>query len=223
MAENLQGDGAAVVTEQTCGICLGDSKDPLNLPCGHSFCDGCLDGWRSRYGADEEMRRKCPTCRASIPPSKEMVAALKSWRARKKKFEDENEIFSEHYHRICQLLASAEESVGKDWDGVTVLGGDNNGEPAVVMPGNVFMAIRKGDIKSILRWVNASRAEDRVNAVTSVELASMTMLMLASINAQLALMSLLLQLGADVDNRMNQGLTVLSIMFVSVVGKRGWK
>jgi len=71
MAENLDGTAAAaVVTEQTCGICLEESKDPLDLPCGHSFCDGCLDEWRSRYGVEEEMRRKCPICRATIPPSK---------------------------------------------------------------------------------------------------------------------------------------------------------
>ena len=41
------GRAAAVVgTDQTCGICLADSKEPLILPCGHSFCDGCLHGLR---------------------------------------------------------------------------------------------------------------------------------------------------------------------------------
>ena len=30
--------------------------DPLNFPCGHSSCPGCLDEWRSRYGVKVEMR-----------------------------------------------------------------------------------------------------------------------------------------------------------------------
>ena len=76
--------------DKTCGICLEDSKDPLNLPCGHSFCDGCLGEWRSRYGVEEEMRRKCPICRAKIPPSKEMVSMLLSYRVQKQKMEDDN-------------------------------------------------------------------------------------------------------------------------------------
>ena len=41
-------EAAETATEITCGICLEDSKDPLDLPCGHSFCEGCLDEWRSR-------------------------------------------------------------------------------------------------------------------------------------------------------------------------------
>ncbi|EJK45046.1 hypothetical protein THAOC_36365 [Thalassiosira oceanica] len=114
---------AAAVTETTCGICLEEPKDPLNLPCGHSFCDSCLNEWRSRYGVEEEMRRKCPICRARTPPSKEMVAKLISYRAMKKWFEDRNETSSEHYSHTRQELAQVEEEVGADWDGVTVLGG----------------------------------------------------------------------------------------------------
>ena len=75
----------AVVTETTCGICLEESKDPLYLPCGHSFCGVCLNEWRSRFGVAEEMRRKCPICRARIPPSKEMVATLLAYRADKQR------------------------------------------------------------------------------------------------------------------------------------------
>ena len=154
MADTLQ-DDTVVVADSTCGICLEESKDPLNLPCGHSFCEGCLDEWRSRYGVDEEMRRKCPTCRAAIPPSKEMVATLLSCRARKQWLEDNNDTSSENYHCACRTVKQAEERVGKDWDGVTVLQ-DNTDKPAVVMPDYVFLDIfREGDIKSVLRWINA--------------------------------------------------------------------
>ena len=212
---------AAAVSEKTCGICLEDSKDPQNLPCGHSFCDGCLGGWRSRYGVDEEMRRKCHICRARIPPSKEMVTNLLTCRAHKQKLEDENHTSSKIYRATCQLLAKAEERVGKDWDGVTVLE-DTNDKPAAVMPDYVFKAMRKGDIKTVLKWINSNHSEDRANAETSVETASMPMLMLASMNAQMAMMSLLLQLGADVDYRMNQeGVTALSSMFSNLLFAKG--
>ena len=95
----------AVVTDETCGICLEETKDPLNLPRGHSFCEGCLDEWRSRYGVDEEMRRKCPTCRARIPPSKEMVASVRAYRAIKQGLEGDNKTSSAHYHRTCRALS----------------------------------------------------------------------------------------------------------------------
>ena len=144
MAGNLV-NAAAVVTETTCGICLEESEDPLNLPCGHSFCDGCLDGWRSRYGVDEDMRRKCPICRASIPPSKEMASSLLMYRANKQKMEDNNDTSSERYHLACNLLKEAEQKVGPDWDGVTVLqdnnndNNNNNNKRTLVMPQYVTM------------------------------------------------------------------------------------
>ena len=202
---------AAVVTEKTCAICLEDSQDPLRLPCGHSFCDGCLDEWRSRYGVEEEMRRRCPTCRAKIPPSKEMVTTMLTWRARKKQYEDKNHTTSVGYHNTCQLLKEAEERIGEDWDGVTVLQ-DNTDEPAVVMPNYVSKAIARGEIKSVLKWINANRTEDRVNAISNAEWGSMPALMTASIQDQLTLMTVLLQLGADVHSRDCQGNTTIGFM-----------
>ncbi|EJK74579.1 hypothetical protein THAOC_03734 [Thalassiosira oceanica] len=212
MAEIIAHSDDAAVTDQTCGICLEESKDPRNLPCGHSFCDGCLDEWRSRYGVEEEMRTKCPICRARIPPSKEMVNTLLFYRARKQQLEDENDTSSQHYRDTCHLLARSEKEVGADWDGVTVLQ-DNNGKPPVVMPDYIYMAIRKGDIRSVLRWINANRTEDRVNAISSAKWMSMPALCGATARDQLTLMTILLQLGADVDSRNSAGYTAISLMF----------
>ncbi|EJK77543.1 hypothetical protein THAOC_00620 [Thalassiosira oceanica] len=200
----------AAVTETTCGICLEEPKDPLNLPCGHSFCGGCLDEWRSRYGVKEEMRRKCPICRARIPPSKEMVSSLLSIRARKKRLEDKGETSSEYYHDVCQDIARAEEDVGADWDGVTVLG--DSRKPPVVMPDYIHNAINRGDAKSVLRWINSNRTEDRVNAISSPEQMCLPALCAASMFDQLTLMSLLLQHGADVNARDSNGFTAFDIM-----------
>ena len=222
MSENLVGTADAV-TEKTCGICLEDSKDPLNLPCGHSFCDGCLDGWRSRYGVEAEMRRKCPICRARIPPSKEMVASMLTFRAEKQRLEEMNltssELLVEQYHRACAFLKDAEDRVGADWDGVTVL--EDNRKPSVVMPEHIYMAVLRGDIKSVLKWINANRREDRVNAISSTEISGMPVLSNASMCNHLTLMTLLLQLGADVDIRDSDGMTAISLVFSQAAFQQG--
>ena len=218
MAANLiqEADTAAVVTDETCGICLEDSKDPLDLPCGHSFCDGCLDEWRSRYGVDEEMRTKCPICRARIPPSKEMVTTLLSLRAQKQEMEDSNNTTSERYQNICRCLAEAEERVGEDWDGVTVLQ-NTSGKPPFVMSNHIIEAIKVDQIKIVLRWINANRTEDRVNAVTDAGRMGIPALSIASMGGHLTLMTLLLQLGANVDTRDCTGLTAIFYVLNSAI------
>ncbi|EJK67061.1 hypothetical protein THAOC_11954 [Thalassiosira oceanica] len=203
---------AAAVTETTCGICLEEPKDPMNLPCGHSFCEGCLGEWRSRYGVKEEMRRKCPICRARIPPSKEMVATLLVCRARKKNLEHRNETSSEQYYRSCLALEQAEEDVGADWDGVTVLE-DNHGTPAVLIPVYIGRAIMMGDITKVLKWINANRTEDRANS--KVRISSLPALTLACMNGHLSLMTQLLQAGANIDLMACNGSTAIGYMFTS--------
>ena len=90
---------------------------------------------------------------------------------------------------------------------------DNTDKVAVVMPDYVVKALIKGEIKSVLRWINANRAEDRVNATTSVERMGIPALMIAITKEQLTLMTLLLQLGADAQSRDCQGSTTISTMF----------
>ncbi|EJK57092.1 hypothetical protein THAOC_22904 [Thalassiosira oceanica] len=214
MAEDSVSTGDDAVTELTCGICLEDSKDPLSLPCGHSFCAGCLDEWRSRYGVNEEMRRKCPICRARIPPSKEMVTALQTYQAEKQRMEDKNETSSEKYYCVCRALELMKEKVGADWDGVTVLE-DNNDTPPVVMPDYIYKATAKGDIKSVLRWISLDRTEDRANAISKTERLGLSALQLAAMGIQTALVTLLLQLGADIDYRNCQGSSAISIVLYS--------
>ena len=44
---------------QECAMCLNLYRDPKMLPCGHSFCKGCIDDLRVREGAN----CRCPLCR----------------------------------------------------------------------------------------------------------------------------------------------------------------
>ena len=63
---------AAVETDR-CLICLEPPHEPTRLPCGHSFCMGCVAELRAK-GVSET----CPLCRAPLPPGPEKLYELGS-------------------------------------------------------------------------------------------------------------------------------------------------
>ena len=56
---------ASVVETDRCLICLGPPRDPTLLPCGHAFCFDCI---HLHFNSGDVYSRKCPTCRAIMPP-----------------------------------------------------------------------------------------------------------------------------------------------------------
>ncbi|PRW57729.1 Serine threonine- kinase CTR1 [Chlorella sorokiniana] len=63
-----------------CSVCLGTLDEPCTLPCGHTFCLGCIQSV-----LQTTARRKCPLCNAAVPfgtplkvnvLARELVAAM---------------------------------------------------------------------------------------------------------------------------------------------------
>lgn len=48
-------------TELRCTICLSFYSDPVFIPCGHTFCRGCINGWIAA-----QRQAACPVCKTAV-------------------------------------------------------------------------------------------------------------------------------------------------------------
>ena len=198
---------------EECGICLDVLTNPVALPCSHIFCSKCLNGWRSKYGAlgasapgEDKMDRKCPLCREKIPPSKEMISQLKFWRSRKIQYEAKGDVFCENYMITKSKVERLEREIG-DWTETVEYSDDD--KKHLVLPYEICKAASANDIQKVLDWLGSHAFdEQRLNA-RYPDCMDFTMVYCAVLYKRSDLISILLQLGADMDPVTSDGVTPL--------------
>ncbi|XP_053305858.1 E3 ubiquitin/ISG15 ligase TRIM25-like [Spea bombifrons] len=65
---------AAVIEELTCSLCLTVYTDPVTLPCGHSFCQECIE---QALDAQGQGSYSCPECREGFKTRPELRKNLR--------------------------------------------------------------------------------------------------------------------------------------------------
>jgi len=198
------------IANDECGICLETLNSAVTLPCNHKFCAACLDGWKSKFGAQYQKKEKtklCPLCRKKIPPSKDMLLQLEYHRKEKLRLEAKGDTTSKKYMNRLRDIKDLEEQIG-DYEGE---GLDYDGKQCIELPKEIAKAVvDTNDLKSVMDWLGYPVDQKKLNA-RYPDLVNATLVHLAVHTANSDLLSILLQYGADVNAMDASGYTPLII------------
>ena len=158
--------------------------------------------------AKEQLCKRCPLCRGTIPPSREEIASIKMDKALMK--DTSHPKHEERARRVKQFEAE----YGEGWDG-TMLEYD---EDFVSLPSYVGNAANQGKFRTVLQWLNKGDIKERINAKCE-DIGNTGLLYAATIGLSRStardkkhdLMSYLLLNGADVNILDSDGDSVLAI------------
>ena len=184
--------------EEECSVCFDKMIKPVRLSCGHHFCGGCLDNWRSKFGSsrhggkDNDVWNKgCPLCRKKIPPSKEMIAQLNACRLLVEKCKEEED--EEQYIIHKAMYEKLKAKIG-EYNENEVIG--DEGQFSVELTDDMVAFLNYNDIRSIVNWVGIPADKKQLEAGYPI-LDQSTLLHMAAMTGKLELMSVLLQFGAN--------------------------
>jgi len=196
-------------TAEECGICLETLTAAVTLPCSHTFCADCLDGWKSKFGSslkeDKNREKSCPLCRKKIPPSKDMLSQLEYHRIKKRALEADGDTTSEIYLHNLGVIKELEAEIG-DYQGEGL-----DYYECIELPKYIYDAVKNNNIKRVIKWLGSPVDNKKLNARYPGHVnATLVHLVIDAGNSDL--LSILLQYGANVNALNAKGWSPLFIV-----------
>ncbi|EJK73816.1 hypothetical protein THAOC_04540, partial [Thalassiosira oceanica] len=186
--------GQADGDDEICSICLDVYDNPVQLPCGHSFCEACLDGWHEKSKYDVHQPRNCPVCRHRTKPSKEVISQICLYSAQAESSVVREEEKMKSMVKLQELWSSLLNK-GHTEDEIANMVKEYR-DSQNLMPDPIVAAFPKDDAQTILDWLGSPVDAGKLNCVLDGEI---SMLHITAKYGNKELASLLLQYGAAID------------------------
>ena len=197
--------------DEICSICLDVYDNPVQLSCGHSFCEVCLDGWHKKSKYDEHQPRNCPMCRHRAKPSKEIIAKLFAHSVAVKTSKEKDESYIRSKAKLQELVVNLKK-MGHTTSEIADMLKEYDVSQNLV-PDFIVGAMRKDDVQTIIDWLGSPIDDGKL---TSLAMGRRSMLHVAATYEKKELASLLLQYGVAVNVYDSLGTTpILSALLQS--------